>query len=573
MTLRAGGAIVAALLLAPPRADAVLEVRGLPEPLLANVLAYLKLDEEPCGAPDWRITAQYDAAPRDIRAALEAFGYYEPRIEGNLQRSPECWRAVFQVDPGEPVRIRSLDVKLEGEAEDDPAFAALLARSPLAFGAPLDHGAYERLKRGWTELARERGYAEAEFVESRIDVYTAARTADIVLHFDSGPRYDFGDVTLEQDVLAERLVMSYLPFSPGEPYDNRKLTDLYVTLVDSGYFSEIDIRSLDPQAGENVIPIEIALAGAPRRLISYGLGFSTDTGPRLRFGRNNRRWNDRGHQFGVQAQLSPVTSELTANYRFPHGDPRTEWINFDAGMKREDTESAESESLQIGARRIMERPRDWTRTQFLTLLVEDFEVADQVGRSRLFMPGIGWRRTRADNELRPTRGSRLSLELRAAADTLGSDTSFFQAIAGGKWIWSLPNAGRILVRGEVGLTEERSFAELPPSVRFFAGGDNSVRGYDFEALGATDADGKVIGGSSLVVGSFEYEQPLVGRWALAMFVDSGNAFANVDFSPRTGAGLGVRWQSPLGPIRVDVAHPFHDPKSRWRLHVTLGPDL
>jgi translocation and assembly module TamA len=189
------------------------------------------------------------------------------------------------------------------------------------------------------------------------------------------------------------------------------------------------------------------------------------------------------------------------------------------------------------------------------------------------MPGIGWRRTRADNEIRPQRGSRLSFEVRAAADQLGSDTSFLQAIAGGKWVWSLPSAARILVRAELGLTEERAFADLPPSVRFFAGGDNSVRGYDFEALGPTDADGKVVGGSSLVVGSIEYERPLVGRWALALFVDSGNAFADANFEPRTGAGLGVRWQSPLGPIRVDVAHPFDDPTTRWRLHVTLGPDL
>jgi translocation and assembly module TamA len=548
-------------------------VRGLSEPLLGNVLAYLKLDEEPCDAPDWRIAAQYDAAPRDIRSALEAYGYYDPRIQGDLEATEDCWRAVFDIEAGDPVRIRSLDVALEGEAERDAAFAAVLGRSPLAVGAPLDHGAYERLKRGWTELARERGYAEAEFVENRIDVYAAARTADIVLHFDSGPRYDFGSIALEQNVLSEPLVRSYLPFAAGEPYDNRKLTDLYVALADSGYFAEIDIRSLEPQALENEIPIEIALSGAPRRLVSYGIGFSTDTGPRLRFSRNNRRYNDRGHQFGIEAQLSPVTSEVTANYRFPHGDPRTEWINFDTGMKRENTESSESESLQFGARRIMERPNDWTRTQLLNLLIEDFEVADQVGRSRLLMPGIGWRRTRADNEIRPQRGSRLSFEVRAAADQLGSDTSFLQAIAGGKWVWSLPSAARILVRAELGLTEERSFADLPPSVRFFAGGDNSVRGYDFEALGPTDADGKVVGGSSLVVGSIEYERPLVGRWALALFVDSGNAFADANFEPRTGAGLGVRWQSPLGPIRVDVAHPFDDPTTRWRLHVTLGPDL
>jgi translocation and assembly module TamA len=303
------------------------------------------------------------------------------------------------------------------------------------------------------------------------------------------------------------------------------------------------------------------------------VGFSTDTGPRIRFGRNNRRFNDRGHQFGVNAQLSPVVSEVTANYRFPFGDPRSEWIDFDVGVKSEDTESAESESLQFGARRVLERPGDWTRTQMLNLLVEDFEVADQLGRSRLLMPGINWTRIRADNNIRPARGSKLELEVRGANDVLGSDTNFLQVIAKGKWIWSPSQKARILLRGDLGATEERSFDELPPSVRFFAGGDNSVRGYDFEALGPVDTDGEVIGGLSLAVGSVEYEHAVRERWSVAVFVDSGNAFEGSNFDTKTGAGLGARWQSPLGPIRVDLAHPFDDEDTSWRLHISLGPDL
>ena len=140
------------------------------------------------------------------------------------------------------------------------------------------------------------------------------------------------------------------------------------------------------------------------------------------------------------------------------------------------------------------------------------------------MPGINWTRIRADNEIRPTVGSKLALEVRGAHDAIVSDTTFVQAIAHGKWIWSLPRGQRILVRGQLGATAEREFEELPASVRFFAGGDNSVRGYAFEELGPVDADGNVIGGSSLATGSFEFEQPLRARWSLAFFVDSGNAF-------------------------------------------------
>jgi len=148
-----------------------------------------------------------------------------------------------------------------------------------------------------------------------------------------------------------------------------------------------------------------------------------------------------------------------------------------------------------------------------------------------------------------------------------------QATALGKWIWSLPRGQRILIRTQLGATAEREFEELPASVRFFAGGDNSVRGYSFEELGPVDADGNVIGGSSLATGSFEFEQPLRARWSMAFFVDSGNAFERSEMDAKTSVGLGGRWQSPLGPIRIDLALPLEDDHDDWRVHITLGPDL
>ena len=555
------------------QARATVELKGVDGEVAANVLAYLTLDEQPCDAEPALVEQQRVAAPPRIRQALEAFGYYESRIESQIERVRDCWRVTFSVTLGEPVLIRELDVQLMGEASTDTEFAAARTAASLERGGVLHHGSYDALKTRWSDLARERGYWDARFVANRIDVYPEQRAADIVLQFDSGKRYAFGAIDLRQDVLTESLVRSYVPFHAGEPYDARKLTDLYVALADSGFFRSIDVRSLEPDRDTYVIPIEIALTPGARLQISYGVGFSTDTGPRFKFSRNNRRFNDRGHQFGVTAQLSPVVSEVTANYRFPIAASHTEWLNLDTGIKREDTDTSASKSVEFGVRRVRERTGDWTRTQMLMLQVEDFVVADERGRSNLLMPGIDWARVRADNPLRPHAGSKLQLDLRGATDAVFSDTTFFQVSAEGKWIWSTARGARLLVRGHVGATAKNSFAALPPSVRFFAGGDNSVRGYDFKSLGPVDAAGKVIGGSELAEGIFEFEQPLRARWSLAWFVDAGNAFEGSHIDWKSAAGIGGRWQSPLGPIRIDLAHPFDDPATRWRIHVSLGPDL
>ena len=163
--------------------------------------------------------------------------------------------------------------------------------------------------------------------------------------------------------------------------------------------------------------------------------------------------------------------------------------------------------------------------------------------------------------------------VRGANDALGSDTTFVQGTAEGKWIWSLGDNRRILTRAQLGLTQEENFDALPPSVRFFAGGDQSIRGYDYETLGPVDDQGQVIGGTGIAVASFEYERHVRGKWSVAFFVDSGNAFKDSTFDAKTSAGVGVRWQSPLGPIRLDIGVPLNDPLHDTRLHVSIGPDL
>lgn len=557
----------------PGIASAAVELEGLEPELQAAVLASLSLNREVCDAPNWRVDAQFRRTPREVRIALEANGYYSSRISSDLEFADDCWVARFGVEAGELVRLRTLGIAITGEGEADADFLSVLEAAMLESGQPLSHARYEQLKSGLLNVSRRKGYAAAQFAENRIDVYPEERAADIALNFDSGPRYAFGEVIVNQDFLDRELVTRYLDFEPGSPFDREVLTDLYNDLIDSEYFSLVNVQPLAANLETRRIPVQVDLAPGNRLILSYGGGFATDTGPRFRFSRFNRRLNDRGAQLSFNTELSPVLSEFLVTYRFPYGDPREEWISFDSGLKREDSDSTRSDSLEFGARRIIKRGSDWQQTQFLDLLVEDFEIADTRDRTTILQPGTSWIRLRADNTIRPDRGDRLYFELSAASDELGSDTSFIQTVADSRWIRTVSPRARVLTRLRGAVTWNRDFNELPPSARYFAGGDNSVRGYEFRSQGPVDADGDVVGGDRLIVGSVEYEYSLREKWSVATFFDVGNAFHKNDLDSVAGFGVGTRWQSPLGPIRIDVARPLDGIERDLRLHISLGPDL
>ena len=546
---------------------------GIGDELEANARAMMRLDDQDCAAPSRRIEAEFQGALDEIRLALEAFGYYNPEIDATLEFTDECWQARYVVSAGERVSLRDVLIELRGDAQSDPAFAELLQESRLATMQPLLHGEYDAMKQALRALAIERGYRDAIFAESAIDVFPNEQVADIAVVFESGTRYRFGEIALDEGVLNAELLNAYVNVNRGDDYDSRRLAEARLELINSGYFANVSIEPGVPDRELREIPVRVRLTPAARAQINYGVGLSTDTGPRFRFGRSVRRLNAAGHQLNVNGLFSPVVIEASANYRLPYGDPRSEWISVDIGGIREETDTATSRSLQFGGRRVVSLSSLWTRTDLVTMLVEDFDIASQSGRARLLMPGVEFVRLRADDAIRPNRGTRLQLEARAADESLGSDTSFVQLTVSGKWIWSPGQTGRLLVRAEAGRIWFDTFTDLPPSVRYFAGGDHSVRGYDFETLGPMNELDEVIGGSRLFTASVEYEKQIKPAWSIAVFSDAGNALGDSGGELFSSLGVGARWRSPLGPIRVDLARPLDGVDRDLRLHITLGPDL
>ena len=191
----------------------------------------------------------------------------------------------------------------------------------------------------------------------------------------------------------------------------------------------------------------------------------------------------------------------------------------------------------------------------------------------LVIPGVSWTLVEADDRIRTTKGYKGILELKGASRGLFSDTSFARASLFLKGILPVSEGLRFLARTELGTSWVGEFSELPSSQRFFAGGDRSVRGYKYKSIGPQDSTGEVVGGKHLAVASLEMEYFLSRNWSAAVFVDSGSSFNEKPEGFETGAGVGIRWHTLIGPIRLDYARAVTMEGEPWRIHLILGPDL
>ena len=550
-------------------------VDGVDKPLHKNVLLHLSIEQqkdEPDLTPG-RVRALHVRAPDEIRAALQPFGYYRPRIESSLTTVDDGWHARYRIDPGPRMAVTTLDLRITGEGASDPEFVRLRAALPIKPGAPLDHAQYEDAKRALQDLAVERGYFDAQMPRHELRIDLESYTSAIILHFDTGPRYRFGPVSFEHVAgLREDLLQGYVPFKPGEPFSNTKLLAFQRALSDSDYFQQIEVRPQRDQAQGLEVPIDVRLALRKPNKYSFGLGYGTDTGVRGKALWERRLVNAEGHRFSAGVEASQIKSSFLTRYLIPVGNPRTDKIAITAGWIDNHPETSSNQTATAGVSLIQARGR-WQETWSLNYLNEKFRTGSDSGYSTVFVPGTSWLLTRTDDPVYTHRGYRLQLDLRGTAQALGSDVSFVQARATGKYIYPVGDGGRLIARSGLGATSVEQFENLPVSFRFYTGGDQSVRGYEYNSIGSTDALGAVIGGRYLVVGSVEYEQHLYGKWSGAVFYDVGNAYSSSSEPYREGAGFGLRWRSPIGLVRVDLASALTLPDHPWRVHIVIGPDL
>ncbi|MFV2090583.1 MAG: autotransporter assembly complex family protein, partial [Pseudomonadales bacterium] len=308
-------------------------VSGVSDLLETNVLAHLKLDDEACEQEPARIRYRYEAAPAEILAALKPYGYYHAKVDASLEQPPDrCWEAEFTVTPGEPVVIGEVRIEVLGEGVDLAEFQSLVAGTDIRSGRQLNHGAYERLKTKLLVTARELGFFDAALIAKEIRVQRNRYLADVSLVLDSGSRFRFGELHVEGDVLEKALLMRYVEFEPGAPFEQRRIRELHNDLIRGDFFSTVDVRTeIRP---DKTVDVFLDLKEGRRIRYGVGVGFGTDTGLIVSGDVVNRRLNRRGHRLELDSELSRVRQNITFDYRIPGVRPQRDWYSFYGGLGR-----------------------------------------------------------------------------------------------------------------------------------------------------------------------------------------------------------------------------------------------
>lgn len=509
--------------------------------------------------------------------ALRALGYYNPVVDWQVEEgdSEDTARLILDITPGDPVRIKKRTVEIRGAAADDPRFTDNLPERP-AEGDILNHGDYTSLRNTLQTRARRRGYFDARFVTHTLEVDPEALEANITLVFESGERYRLGAVTFEDGHWFEsRLLRQFVTFEPGIPYHADEIARLNNDLLGSGYFAGVDINAAPSSAEDGVIPVKIELTRRERRSIAAGLGFSTDVGPRFRSTWREHWVNQMGHTRGAETELSGPRQNLSTWYELPLDPPMTDLIRLSAGYQREDIENVDSELLTFGQQWQHQLDNGWLQVLSVRWEGERFNIGDdEKGTSSLLLPGIGYSKLHADSPLDPSRGYRLQVNVSGSHRAALSKVDILHVNAVAKGLFTLGGKHRFLSRLQLGGVGTNQFENVPPSLRFFAGGDQSVRGYGYQTLSPENDNGVAVGGRYTIVGSAEYQYEFADRWRAAVFVDHGNAVNDVFDPLATGVGTGIRWISPLGPLRLDIAKGLNDEfGGEWRVHFSMGPEL
>jgi translocation and assembly module TamA len=602
--------VVAVCLIAGQLAHAAgvrVEIKGVDEEVRANVLAYLSFERYRKGGAD--LTADtverlHNRVEREVQTALKPFGYYEPQVESSVtDLGHNDWRVNINITPGKPVLIEHVDVRVDGPGETDPLFQRILRHMPLHEGKRLKHSDYEGVKTELQRTAATYGYLDARLIRNELVVDPPNYRANVALELDTGERYRFGTTSIQQNVVDETLVRRYLRYHEGDPFDLTQVLRTQFALDDSQYFSNLEVLPAEPDRTTHIVPVNIHADPSRRHRYTFGPGYATDTGARGTLGFEDRRINQHGHSFSLEVQAAQVTRySLQSRYNVPFGDPAVEKLTLAGTIEQRQLADVTTHSLSLGPS-ITEVTGSWQHVWLLTAtrttsnLPLGAESPPGAHTNRLLVPGIDLASVPKGYLGEPLFVHPFFAELRGSHAALGSDSNFIQLHMQFERVFRFGRKWHLLLRNEAGASLVKRFNDLPTVFRFFAGGDNSVRGFAYNDLSPTEAvctyDPKKmmylqnpkdfscqsvagyikVGGKDELTGTVEVIRDLPNNLGIATFLDYGNAFDHLGrqcapHSPPGAAfcspllqysvGIGLRVRLPVLTLGVDIAQPLSD---------------
>ena len=518
-----------------------------------------------------------------VATALQPYGYYNSETNVVIDDGD---KVTVNVSLNAPLTINKVTREIIGAGREDKAFRERFNALKLKEGDVLNQTIYESFKSSMFNYALSNGYFDFYWQATRLDLVRGAKQANVLLIAQSGPQYQFGELKIVGEDKAKAIISRLKPFETGDAYSSAVLSDFNRRLNQSGYFNRVIARPVVSDAEGLRVPVEVSLQHRPTDAFNVSPGAATDTGPRVRLGWERPWVNDKGHSVSSDIFISEPEQSVTADYRIPMKNITRDYASIEAGYQFIEyaNTSFESETLSLSAHRYWQKnDSPWQHDGSITYLRETYDQGElNTNTTSLVLPGYSLTYRNKDSELNISNGSYIQMLAQYGKEGFGSDIDFAKAVVEATLIRTFNDVHRISLRGEAGAIKTNSFDEVPTSLRFYAGGDQSVRGFDYREISPT-ADvidpetGELvtdsIGGKYLLTTSVEYAYRVADNWRVAAFVDAGTATNDTSTTLTYSVGPGVHWLSPIGPVRLYVARGFAPDENTWQLHIMLGPEL
>jgi translocation and assembly module TamA len=519
-----------------------------------------------------RLEQLFRTAPAQVKEILATEGYFSARVEPSLEQTKDGPVVRFVVEPGEPARVTHIDLTISGPVTEDPAGQKRIEHARRAFriktGDVFRQPEWNAAKQRVVASLAGAVYANAHIESSRAQIDPVTRSAVLQLDVASGPPVAFGELKMSGlERYGPKIVANLNPIQPGTPYDGEALLKFQRRLLASGYFASALVSAEPDRKAADKVGVSVTLVEAPSQRVEFGVGYSTDRGPRGQIDYSDKNLLDRAWRLSSNLSVDRLSQQVTGGVEFPRHEDGWRYA-VEGKFKNEDIQGQRITNWSVTGARLytVEEYESALSLQFLTER-SSLEDGSRDDRDALFL-GQNWTWNGLDEVLNPRKGYLAKLQVGGATKAALSTEDFGRAYGKASYLWPFNRRWTLGLRSEAGLVVADSRAGIPSAYVFRTGGDTTIRGYAFESLGVAEGDA-VVGGRYLLLGSVELTHWITRKWGAAVFYDIGNAFDDWHrFDPVAGYGAGVRWRSPIGSLSLDLA--YGEDTGRWRVHFNAG---
>jgi len=524
-----------------------------------------------------------DTLSEQVRALSSTEGYFSPLTKVTLDRpsaggANAVTHVLVHVDAGVQTHITAVEIGVAGLAaqQDIGRVEAIRHNWSLPVGAPFRQEEWDKAKQQGLEKLQQRDYAAAHIANSQATI--TDEQAALSVHYDSGPRFTLGPLQISGTRrYPQNIINNVNPLYLGEPYDVNRLLALQRQIQNTPYYSNVIVGIDNDAEHADMTPVKVQVTEYQTQRVRTGIGYATDTGAQVDGRYSHYNVFDSAWVFDTQLQLEQKRQYGLLNLAMPPDDKS--FVNsINASLEHTTLEGVDLRSFHTGIKRTRTGEL-YDTTYSLTYYRDALQQANGAtlpadtivtpGKHQALVPGFAWARRNVDDAIFPRSGNLLTLESGFAVKGLVTDQTFGRLYGRFKQYFPVAQRDVIILRSELGgVFTQGSASEVPASLLFRAGGNESIRGYSYDSIGNSQ-NGTVYPTKYLITGSAEYQHWLTPSWGGAVFYDTGSAADSwVSRSFYSGVGPGLRWRSPVGSLNFDLAYGIQ--KREIRPHISLG---